>query len=434
MEAPQMTGSTSDVSIGIVTALPIEYAAMRLLLDEGREEALPGDSPYLVGSLPGRGGRTHGVALAMLAHDGTRSAAAVTTALLVRFPQIRCVVMVGIAGGVPAADAPQRHVRLGDIVVATDLVDYGHLRSVDGRRIIRHGIDRPSADLVNADRALQADEVAGARPWESWLGAGAAVPAAFARPGGDSDVLLVDGVRTPHPDDSGHGRQPGLPRVHRGAVGSADQLVRDEALRDELARDYGVYAIEMEGAGIAAACALRSVQWFMVRGIADYCLNATKGDEWHPYASLAAAAYTRALLRRCPVTAAPPVPVPVGDTAQLVPLVEIGRLSDRPAQPNGTLFHLQMIVDALLEVAEVRDPPSRRMLVELLPRNIQTAIHDGGSARLHVISIVRTCLAFREGQTALLEALRATAADGSVDRERAEIVILRHWPWLTTGG
>ena len=429
-----MTGTTSDVSIGIVTALPIEYAAMRLLLDDGREEALPGDhSSYLVGSLPGQAGRAHGVALAMLTHDGTRNAAAVTTALLVRFPQIRCVVMVGIAGGVPAADAPQRHVRLGDVVVATDLVDYGHLRSVDGRHIIRHGIDRPSADLVSADHALQADEVGGERPWEMWLGAGQPVPQAFARPADDSDVLLVNGARTRHPDDSGYGRRFGYPRVHQGVVGSADQLVRDEALRDQLARDHGVCAIEMEGAGIAAACALRSVAWFMVRGIADYCLNATKSDEWHAYASLAAAAYTRALLYRCPVATAPPVPVSGPRT--LVPLVEIGRLSDRAVpQSNGTLFHLQMIVDALLEVAEVRDAPSRRMLVESLPRNIQTAIHDGGSTRLHVISIVRTCLAFRDGQSALLEALRATAPDGSLDRERAEMVILRHWPWLATGG
>ncbi len=296
-----MSDTSTRVGFGIVTALPIEYAAMSRLLDRQERIGLPHDpSHYVIGQLPSiREGQPHLVALTMLSRDGTRTAAAACAYLLAGFPMIRAIVMVGIAGGVPVADDPRRHVRLGDIVVATEIIDYGHVRAVGGAQEIRARIDGPSVDLVIADRVLQAGEVAGHRPWEEWLQSDPALPPhVFARPGPETDILFTADRVVAHPDDSRHGRRPGLPRIHRGIVASGDQLVRDEAIRDQLAARHDVCAIEMEGVGIAAGTTLRRVPWFMVRGIADYCNN-TKNDLWHPHASLAAAAYVRALLGHC---------------------------------------------------------------------------------------------------------------------------------------
>jgi nucleoside phosphorylase len=97
---------------------------------------------------------------------------------------------------------------------------------------------------------------------------------------------------------------PGRPKVHYAAIGSADVLLRDEVRRDEVRRDeiaatHQIMAVEMEGSGVAAGSALHGVQWFVVRGVVDYCENPGKNDVWHAHSSLAAAAYVRALLARC---------------------------------------------------------------------------------------------------------------------------------------
>ena len=52
------------------------------------------------------------------------------------------------------------------------------------------------------------------------------------------------------------------------------------------------------GAGVAIGSYVGGRSWFMVRGIADHGDNATKNDDWHPYASLAAAAYLPAIRAR----------------------------------------------------------------------------------------------------------------------------------------
>jgi nucleoside phosphorylase len=420
------------VDFGIVTALPIEYAAIRLLLDRQQSMTLPRDpSHYLLGELPStRSGRPHTVAVMVLPQDGTRSAAAACTGLLMGFHTIRTIVMIGIAGGIPAVDDPRRHVRLGDIVVATKLIDYGHLRAQDGSRHLRNEPDGPSLALVSAERLLQAGEASGERPWEAWLGAGPRLmPAGFARPDDRSDIIIADGVAVAHPDDSEFGRRPGFPRVHRCAVGSGDVLIRDAAERERIAEQYGVCAVEMEAVGVAAASKRRSVSWFMIRSIADYC-DKIKNDLWHPYASLAAAAYLRALLANC---------APVEDRGSLAlrtssaePMdsgisARVTRVMSRPAPADSPIHYLQVIVDAILDIQELLDNGSRRMLIAMLPRNIQMSIADQASPRLQVISIVRTCTGFYGGQQALLTALRACVPEGSVALERAEAIILSNW-------
>jgi len=358
------------------------------------------------------------VVLTLLSSDGTRSAAVACATLLANFHDLKAVIMVGIAGGVPAPGNPVLHVRLGDIVVATEIIDYGHLRSVDGRQQLRRRLDSPSIDLIGADRILNAGEARGDRPWETWLDD---VPQTFAQPPVDSDILLIGGEEMAHPDDSGFGRRRGFPRVHRGVVASGDQLVRDAAQRDRLAGQYGAYAIEMEGAGIAVGSMHRSVPWFMVRGIADYCDNKTKNDQWHPYASLAAAAYVRALLVHCTPKN---VMLPATREPQRM------RAQVLPSRPNGRINSLKVIVDALLAISQINDSETRRILVAMLPHNIRTQVPYQAVPRLQVIAMVTTCAGFPHGAQALVQALESCLPTDSPAVEIARAVIIEHWPGL----
>jgi nucleoside phosphorylase/tetratricopeptide (TPR) repeat protein len=293
----------TNVTVGVVTALPVEGAAIRTMVEALHPIAISGDPNYyhvgwLASSDPKR---PHQVVVTILPQDGTRNASAVTVDLVRSFPTVRCVIMCGIAGGVPAPGSPERHVRLGDVVVASEgVIDYDHVRTVDGHDQLRRPTEGLSRDLLRAMRELQVGAISGERPWELWLEPGGSSSSTFfARPSDSSDVVFQGGTVVKHPSRRSSGHVRGKPLVHYAAIGSADRLLRDEVRRDEIAERYRIKAVEMEASGIAVSTTLHSIHWFVVRGIADYCDNVGKNDKWHPYASLAAAAYVRALLEHC---------------------------------------------------------------------------------------------------------------------------------------
>jgi nucleoside phosphorylase len=145
----------------------------------------------------------------------------------------------------------------------------------------------------------------GDRPWEDLLAAQARRLPGFRRPPESTDVLYSsDGSdeQVPHPDPVRSGHRPGQPKVHSGLIASGDRSLRSARKRDEIAAAHGVLAIEMEGKGIGNTGFYEGVEWFTVRGISDYGdRHATR--TWRRYASLAAAAYVRALLAVTPAAA-----------------------------------------------------------------------------------------------------------------------------------
>lgn len=289
-------------SLGIVTAIPEELVAMHALLDSPVGSHLADDpAEYALATLPSRDAqRPHGVALTRLVATATNAAATGCANMLRSFPSIGLVIMVGIAAGVPNLARPRQHVRLGDIVVATQIVDYDHVRVVESGAEARRPFSLPSARLTHCADMLRSDELGGHRPWERWLDtAGRPQLALYGRPPEHTD-MLHDGagwlLRHPRRDHSGHRK--GLPKVHYGPVGSANRSLRDSAVRDQLAARYGVLAIEMEGAGIGSSSFLNGREWFVVRGISDYG-DQRRSDQWRRYAALVAAAYIRALLAKC---------------------------------------------------------------------------------------------------------------------------------------
>ncbi len=292
-----------DCSVGIVTALAEEFAAMRELLESPATRTVPGDpNRYTVGSVPavcdGMRVGAHQVALTQLRRTGTDSAAAAAANLIRSFPGVRLVLMVGVACGVPCPTDPSKHVRLGDIVVSDrkGVVGFTSGVATEAGLVHRDALPPPSAVLLDAINALAADELAhDSRPWEEYLQRLLA-NAVFARPPAGSDVLRdAQGRRVRHPRDSA--RRAGRPRVFRGIIGSSDILLRDSAVRDEFASAHALRAIEMEASGIASAAWDHAQPYGIVRAACDYG-DPNKNDLWHNYAAAAAAAYARSLIER----------------------------------------------------------------------------------------------------------------------------------------
>lgn len=301
--APSQTEAPTQPNVGLITAIPEEFAAVRALLDAPAEHYVDGDPAlYVLGSLPSRDPtRNHHTVLTLLGATATNAAASGCTNLVRSFPSTIAVIMVGIAAGIPNPYRPQRHVRLGDIVVATHgLIDYDHIRAAADGVQPRRPFPLPSTRLVRCANMLKADELSGSRPWEQWLGAGRPRNlTGYGRPPHHTDVLQDHGgYRLQHPNRNVSGHRKGYPKVHYGAIGSADRSLYDAATRDQLAQRHGFLAVEMEGAGIGSSTFLNNLEWFVIRGISDYG-DGNRSEFWRRHASLVAACYLRALLSKC---------------------------------------------------------------------------------------------------------------------------------------
>src|SRR4051812_38542071 len=87
--------SRREIRIGLVAALPVESAAIRLVLDDVTPLQVRGDpNLYQLATVPsGSPGRPHRVVAAMQSDDGNRNASAVCTDLARSFPDLEHVLM-----------------------------------------------------------------------------------------------------------------------------------------------------------------------------------------------------------------------------------------------------------------------------------------------------------------------------------------------------
>jgi nucleoside phosphorylase len=307
-EAAQAAAARPAPSVGIVTALPLETAAVLAVFDNPPRIDVPGSGAgraYWMAELSSPLGGAHKVVIAQ-ADMGNNSAAIRASLLLTHFPAVASLVMCGIAGGVPQPSRPADHVRLGDVVSnLKGIVQYDFVkRTIKGKRgkvweEVRASSHRPSAVLLEAVRIQEVNKLSGQWPWEPHLLAGLA-RLTWVRPDPSTDLLadanepanLLD-----HPSDDS--RRAGQPCIFLGPIASANTLLKDPKKRDALRDRFGAKAVEMEGSGIQDATWNHGVGYLVVRGICDYC-DANKNDLWHPYAAMAAAAYVRALLESMP--------------------------------------------------------------------------------------------------------------------------------------
>lgn len=192
--------------------------------------------------------------------------------------QPQLMVIVGIAGSL------DRDVKLGDVVVATEINDFDSTSkaeaAADSFEIRRSG-KRISADYALSQAVIHFSEQA-CDIYEQWRHA-------VKRDGSDLKVTLdVEG-----------------PMDHAGHVASGNVVAAAKAFKEELRRiDRKFLAIEMEAAGVATASWERQfpVKWLSLRGISDLGdeqkkeLDATERGAFRKVAMRSAAQYLKALL------------------------------------------------------------------------------------------------------------------------------------------
>lgn len=293
-----------DATIGVITALPEEYAALYSVIECEEESSISGNSGAGSTYALSRVG-DHIVAVALLVDMGNNAAAIRATTLKKHCPNVEHIIMTGIAGAVPHPAKPDDHVRLGDIVVSSrgGVIQYDNIKQTQDDIEYRNPPRPPSAVLLQAARLLEAKEKLGQYPWDDIIDEQIAkLGKGWKRPPVKADRLKdwEDSFpETKHPCDPKRQGRSGKPRVFLGLIASANVLLKDPVKRNTLRDKFKVKAIEMEGSGIADATWHDAIGYFIVRGTCDYC-NPDKGDEWHNYAALIAAAYTRVLIEMLP--------------------------------------------------------------------------------------------------------------------------------------
>lgn len=302
----EMEKDSSDLAscdFGVITALPLEFAAMQSMLENVKEVFIKGDpNDYVLGKIPALGGEGyHSIIITLLKKIGNNSAATAASHLLRSFPKVKDILMVGIAGGIPNPSKPDKHVRLGDIVVSNEdgLIEYDFLKLEDKEVKLRSRSPEPSALMLGRVKYLEAQRLAGHYPWEKHIKRGVLIEGAQ-RPDPSTDILFSrdDPPKAiPHPHDPI--RREGFPRIHYGKIGTANILLKNSRIRDLLRDRLGILAVEMEGSGLADSTWTSGKRYILIRGICDYC-DFKKNDIWQGYAAIGAAAYARALLESMP--------------------------------------------------------------------------------------------------------------------------------------
>ncbi|WP_432967908.1 purine phosphorylase [Dactylosporangium sp. CA-233914] len=239
----------SGAPVVILTALNLEYNAVRARLHGLREHRHPAGTLFEVGWLPGGGRAALG-----LVGKGNHPAAVLAERAMTEFAPV-AVVFAGIAGRLWPS------IGLGDVVVASQVYAY-------------HG-------------GTSEDDGMSARPrtWEIAHGAGQL-----------AQRLIRTGAW------AGDRAGEAVPTVHFGPI-AAGEVVQDSAVSDHArwVREHynDALAIEMEAAGVAQAGHLnRALPVIVVRGIsdrADGTKTSTDGRSWQPRAAANAAAFAVAL-------------------------------------------------------------------------------------------------------------------------------------------
>ncbi|KAF4992136.1 hypothetical protein FDECE_13807 [Fusarium decemcellulare] len=284
-------------TVAWVCALHIEMAAARAMLDE-----IHGDLPthandpnsYILGRI-----QQHNVVLACLpnAQYGLNNAAIVVTNLIRTFPSIQLGLMVGIGGAAPN----KADLRLGDIVVGSRVMQYdlgktmphGTVHRTATARVVPHSISTVVSNLRSKHEWSPSrvpsilEEMMGGLP-------------DYGRPTSPDRLFLATYHHdSPTPDCTNCDQSKLVPRkprtsvhpaIHHGAIGSANQVIKDSAARDTLARELDVICFEMETAAL-----MDVVPCLPIRGICDYS-DSHKSKEWQRYAAATAAAFAREFL------------------------------------------------------------------------------------------------------------------------------------------
>ncbi|GAA0452367.1 purine phosphorylase [Actinoplanes capillaceus] len=243
---------TSDLVV-ILTALNLEYEAIRGKLDNPQVHWHPAGTRFETGRLGGDGCR---VALGLVG-KGNHPAAVLAERAIAEFSPA-ALLFAGVAGGLWPS------IKLGDVVVASQVYAYhGGTSEDDGLKARPRSWEIPHRAGQIAQHLIRSEE---------WLDPSA---------GGDR------------------------PTVHFGPI-AAGEVVQDSSVSEHArwVREHynDALAIEMEAAGVAQAAHLNeALPVVVIRGIsdrADGTKSSTDGQSWQPRAAANAASFAAALARQ----------------------------------------------------------------------------------------------------------------------------------------
>ncbi|KAL5355607.1 nucleoside phosphorylase domain-containing protein [Aspergillus floccosus] len=294
----------TEFMIGWICVLQVEYRAAVCILDERYEGSLiraQGDrNHYVLGRV---GAHNIAINLPAAAMYGQTHAYKIASDMKSTFPQLRCVLLVGIGGGVPC---PKRDIRLGDVVLGTRAVPYASGKETD------HGFERTGEVRALCMELRQAIALFEARLWSENLSLWECVErmrtglardrTEFHRPTRDrlykAEFLHKESdCECTHIEPLARGnlcarreREGDLVRLFQGGIGSENQVMKNARVRDQIATREQIVCYEMEAAAVMDVAPCLSI-----RGISDYA-DGHKNDDWQPYAALSAAVCARELL------------------------------------------------------------------------------------------------------------------------------------------
>ena len=303
-------------TIGWICAVVVELVAAKAMFDEKHEDLENSpehdNNTYLLGRIG-----QHNVVVAILPHGeyGLVNAANAARDLMRTFPNIRVGLMVGIAGGAPSQE---NDIRLGDVVVSAPyagtggVFQYDYGKSVqDEPLIVTKHTNKPAQCLLAAVAALRAEYTLEGHNLESVINdAFEKFPrlrkSGYNKPEISTDKLFVSSYRHDVKQNSDcttscedvsklivrpeRGEDEDSPMIHYGLIASANQLMKDANIRDQLSAERGILCFEMEAAGL-----IDHFPSIVVRGICDYA-DTHKNKRWQGYAAMTAAAYAKDLL------------------------------------------------------------------------------------------------------------------------------------------
>ncbi|KAI9043562.1 Pfs domain protein [Aspergillus affinis] len=171
------------------------------------------------------------------------------------------------------------------------VIQYDHGKAVKRGFLQRTGIlNKPPQSLLTALNRLEADHLLNESQIPKYLARMAAIPL-FAYPGQQEggeegeDVLFQAGYEHVHASiacKKSCAREKSIrrparsstdPQAHYGLIASSNQVVKNGAIRDRLARELGVLCFEMEAAGL-----MDQIPCLVIRGISDYAEFAQEGS------------------------------------------------------------------------------------------------------------------------------------------------------------
>ena len=246
-----------------------------------------------------------------------------TMLFLGTFSDIEHVLLVGVAGGVPHFTDFYKHVRLGDVIMATpnnngflyvfcDRIDTDEEKGTLNYKLKSWSPRDPI--LLQAYEKLTADYQSdpSLAIWETYITDGQrdlqGQEVDFTRPSQDTDRLymniggndVIEVGHPPVPEDIKDSYREDITKIRSGAIGAGRPVIEEDKYRQDFALRHNCVSFDTEfDQVLESIVGNRKDSFAFVRGISDY-LDGTKNVNWQPYSALAAAAFMKALVEALP--------------------------------------------------------------------------------------------------------------------------------------